>query len=136
MDADESAERLSGALSRGAVPDYTMGYLDGFLAGSGALLVHDPRLFGLIDGWLVEQNDAGFEASLPYLRRTFARFSAPERRALRDRARAVAAAATPPAGSDPDAPSRRAAGAPTPPPQPAPDLDLLDSILGLGGRDE
>ena len=127
MDADESAERLSGALSRGAAPDYTMGYLDGFLAGSGALLVHDPRLFGLVDGWLVDQNDAGFEASLPYLRRTFARFTAPERRALRDKARTMTVVASADAAPVPSSP---------PAAQPAPDLDLLDSILGLGGPDE
>jgi uncharacterized protein DUF5682 len=137
MEADESAERLSGALSRGAAPEYTMGYLDGFLAGSGALLVHDTRLFGLVDGWLVDQNDAGFEASLPYLRRTFARFSAPERRALRDKARALATATAPTGGSAATAPEPSPPGPAAPSsPEPAPDLDLLDSILGLGGPDE
>ena len=128
MDAEESADRLSGALSRGAVPEYTMGYLDGFLAGSGALLVHDTRLFALVDGWLVEQNDAGFEASLPYLRRTFARFSAPERRALRDRARAMAGADSA-AGASPTSRARDAGqppAGPTPPEQAPPGLDLLD----------
>jgi Family of unknown function (DUF5682) len=125
MEPSESAERLAGALSRGAGPEYTIGYLDGFLAGSGTLLVHDPRLFGLVDGWLADQSEAGFEATLPYLRRTFARFTTPERRALRDRARRLAEART-------DAPDQ-ADGPPSDAmTEPAPALDLLDSLLGLG----
>ena len=88
MDQDEAATRLAAALSQGAGPEYTIGYLDGFLAGSGMLLVHDRRLFGLVDDWLATQSDDGFTATLPYLRRTFARFTAAERRSLRDQARA------------------------------------------------
>jgi len=133
MDADESADRLSGALSRGAAPEYTIGYLDGFLSGSGALLVHDQRLFGIVDGWLVEQNEAGFEATLPYLRRTFSRFTAPERRGLRDRARAMQSTGA--AKPTPEAAPAEEAATQAPAPAP-PDLDLLDSILGLGGPDE
>jgi uncharacterized protein DUF5682 len=76
MDPDGAAIRLSSALSAGAGAEYTMGYLDGFLAGSGTLLVHDTRLFRLVDTWLIEQTDEGFEGTLPYLRRTFARFTA------------------------------------------------------------
>ena len=134
MEPAELADRLAGALSRGATPEYTIGYVDGFLAGSGALLVHDPRLFGIVDGWLTGQSDAGFEAALPYLRRTFARFTTPERRALRDRAGRLRTAA---AGGD--AVEGAALPGPTEDPasnhegEPAPTLDLLDSLLGLGG---
>jgi hypothetical protein len=128
IDPDEAAVRLSAALSAGAGPEYTMGYLDGFLAGSGSLLVHDTRLFRLVDAWVVEQTDEGFEGTLPYLRRTFARFTAPERRALRDRARQlVAAGAVSDAPPEPVAPVEPGSTS-----EPAPALDLLDSLLGLG----
>jgi hypothetical protein len=125
MDPPEAADRLAAALSRGASPEYTIGYLDGFLAGSGALLVHDRRLFELVDDWLSGQNDDGFTASLPYLRRTFSRFTAAERRALRDRSRQRTLASTPvdAAASMPATPSTETGLS----------LDVLDSLLGLGG---
>jgi hypothetical protein len=126
MAPDEAATRLSAALSAGAGPEYTMGYLDGFLAGSGTLLVHDTRLFRLVDEWLVEQTDEGFEGTLPYLRRTFARFTPAERRALRDRARQTAASPGSAVLSE---------GAPATS-EPAPALDLLDSLLGFGDPGE
>lgn len=127
MDPAEAADRLAAALSRGAGPEYTIGYLDGFLAGSGTLLVHDPRLFGLVDDWLAEQSDDGFTSTLPYLRRTFARFTEAERRALRDRSRRRAAEPAQVPG-EPERPDEQPAAAPA--------LDVLDSLLGLGGDDK
>ena len=123
MDQDESATRLAAALSQGAGPEFTIGYLDGFLAGSGMLLVHDRRLFGLVDDWLATQSDDGFTATLPYLRRTFARFTAAERRSLRDQARARTTS-DPPAPGDGAETSTEAS--------PSTDLDVLDALLGLG----
>ena len=123
MDQDESATRLAAALSQGAGPEYTIGYLDGFLAGSGMLLVHDRRLFGLVDDWLATQSDDGFTATLPYLRRTFARFTASERRSLRDQARARTTSDPTPHGDGGTAATD--AG-------PTTDLDVLDALLGLG----
>jgi hypothetical protein len=89
LDPDGVARRLSAAISRGATPPEAAAFLEGFLAGPGALLVHDPRLFRLIDDWLCEQPGEAFAAVLPLLRRTFSRFSPAERRTLGDRVRVV-----------------------------------------------
>jgi len=61
--------------------------VEGFLAGSGQLLLHDDALWGLIDDWLVMLREESFVALLPLLRRAFSNFTAPERRQLGDRAR-------------------------------------------------
>jgi hypothetical protein len=61
--------------------------VEGFLAGSGQLLLHDDALWRLIDGWLLGLREETFVALLPLLRRAFSAFAAPERRQLGDRAR-------------------------------------------------
>ena len=60
-------------------------WLEGFLAGGELLLIHDRRLWGLLDGWLNELPPERFVDILPLLRRTFARFSAAARRQLQER---------------------------------------------------
>ena len=50
-------------------------WLEGFLSGGGALLVHDPWLWQLIDQWIIELQINEFRAVLPMLRRTFSAFS-------------------------------------------------------------
>jgi hypothetical protein len=61
--------------------------VEGFLAGSGQLLLHDDALWRLIDDWLVHLREDTFVALLPLLRRSFSAFAGPERRQLGDRAR-------------------------------------------------
>ena len=58
------------------------GWAEGFLAGSGLLLVHDDKLLALVDGWLAGLSADAFAAVLPALRRTFGGFAPPERRAI------------------------------------------------------
>jgi hypothetical protein len=82
---DEVLRRLSLALSQAAEPAHAAAWLEGFLRGSGQLLVHDDRLFALIDAWLIELTSDSFAALLPLLRRTFAAFTGPERRMLGER---------------------------------------------------
>jgi hypothetical protein len=62
-------------------------WAEGFLAGSGLLLVHDRKLLGLTDSWLAGLSDDTFTAVLPALRRTFGGFAPPERRAIGEQAR-------------------------------------------------
>jgi Family of unknown function (DUF5682) len=79
---DETGLRMSRALSAAApVPD-AAGWAEGFLAGSGLLLVHDDKLLALADGWLAGLTADAFTAVLPALRRTFGGFAPPERRAI------------------------------------------------------
>ncbi|MEY9945583.1 hypothetical protein ABH937_002663 [Kitasatospora sp. GAS1066B] len=76
LDAAEAARSLRLVLSRAAVPADAAGWVEGFLSGGGALLLHDPRLLTLLDGWLAEVPGDTFIDLLPLLRRTFATLEA------------------------------------------------------------
>ena len=80
--ADEAASRMSRALSAAVPAPAAAGWAEGFLAGSGLLLVHDDKLLALVDGWLAGLSADAFAAVLPALRRTFGGFAPPERRAI------------------------------------------------------
>ena len=80
--SDEAGVRMSRALSAAAPAPAAAGWAEGFLAGSGLLLVHDDKLLTLADGWLAGLSADVFAAVLPALRRTFGGFAPPERRAI------------------------------------------------------
>jgi len=82
----EAALRMTREMSAGAAVAAAAGWAEGFLAGSGLLLVHDDALLGLADGWLAALSADDFRAVLPALRRTFGAFAAPERRAIGEKA--------------------------------------------------
>jgi hypothetical protein len=82
---DEAATRFSLALSRAADPAYSAAWSEGFLQGSGILLVNDQALWQVVDGWVTGLHEEHFQQQLPILRRTFSTFQAPERRALGER---------------------------------------------------
>ena len=83
---EEAAERMTRELSAGAPAVSAAGWAEGFLSGSGLLLVHDQRLLRLTDGWLAGLDADTFQAVLPALRRTFGAFAPPERRAIGEQA--------------------------------------------------
>ncbi|MGW6197173.1 DUF5682 family protein [Kribbella sp. NPDC055110] len=85
----EVALRLGRSLSPGTATADAAGYVEGFLAGGGLLLVHDERLLAMVDGWLAAIPDDAFVEVLPLLRRTFGTFAAPERRSIGARARVL-----------------------------------------------
>jgi hypothetical protein len=85
----EVALRLGRALTPGTPTADAAGYVEGFLAGGGLLLVHDEHLLALVDAWLGAIPDDAFLEVLPLLRRTFGTFAAPERRSIGTRARAL-----------------------------------------------
>jgi len=106
--ADDAGIRMSLALSAAAPAHAAAGWAEGFLAGSGLLLVHDGALLALADGWLAGLSADAFTAVLPALRRTFGGFTPPERRAIGQQAARLDGtgrrpAATAPAGDDLDA---------------------------------
>ena len=82
----EAGMRMSRALSAAVPPPAAAGWAEGFLAGSGLLLVHDDKLLALADGWLAGLTADAFTAVLPALRRTFGGFTPPERRAIGQKA--------------------------------------------------
>jgi hypothetical protein len=83
---EESARRMSLALSRAADPPAAAAWIEGFLKGSGIALLHDDALWAVLDTWVDTLHPDTFTALLPLLRRTFSTFSAPERRQMGQRA--------------------------------------------------
>ncbi|WP_028648668.1 DUF5682 family protein [Nocardiopsis sp. CNT312] len=82
LEPGELRRRLGRAMSPGTEPAEAAAWLEGFLQGSGLILVHDPALLGLIDTWLLGLPEERFTAVLPLLRRTFGAFDGPERREI------------------------------------------------------
>ena len=74
--------RLSRALSVGATPANGAAFVEGFLAGSGTVLVHDRELLEVIDAWVSGLAPDAFNNTVPLLRRTFGSFEPAERRQL------------------------------------------------------
>ncbi|MBS0198186.1 MAG: hypothetical protein JSR77_15640 [Planctomycetes bacterium] len=81
-DADLAAARIALALSPGNDPGQASAWVEGFLSGSGAVLVHDARLLAIIDRWVCSLPAATFEQVCPIARRTFSTFARPERRMI------------------------------------------------------
>lgn len=87
VEAEEAAVALSLALSRAADPGAAAGWIEGFLSGSGLVILHDDRLWGLVDGWLAGLSGEHFNEIVPILRRAFSKFPPAERRMLGEKAR-------------------------------------------------
>ena len=85
--AEEAAATLHYWLSPAQAPGEAVGWLEGFLQGSGLLLIHHAALRELLDAWLRALPEDLFREQLPLLRRTFSRFTGPEREKLLDLAR-------------------------------------------------
>ncbi len=75
----ETAIRMEYSLSQATPPLEAAQWLEGFLQGSGLLLLHNHSLWSLLDAWVDGLNEDIFRDTLPLLRRTFSRFPAPER---------------------------------------------------------
>ncbi|GHF48827.1 hypothetical protein GCM10018790_28190 [Kitasatospora xanthocidica] len=76
LDSEEAGRRLRLVLSVASAPADAAGWVEGFLTGGGALLLHDPRLLALLDEWLTGVSGEVFTDVLPLLRRTFAALEA------------------------------------------------------------
>ncbi len=88
LTAQDAQRRLARALSaRDGLGDATA-WLEGFLRGSGSLLLRDEPLWELFDQWLSDLPGEAFEAALPLLRRAFSQFTGPERAQMGAKARA------------------------------------------------
>ncbi|MCX5688884.1 MAG: DUF5682 family protein [Planctomycetota bacterium] len=96
--ADETAAKLSFALSPGNDPQHASAWLEGFLADSGLVLVHDPHMLGVIDQWVTGLPRDVFEQICPIARRTFATFERPLRRQIGERLRSMSASGSQGAG--------------------------------------
>ena len=85
LERDAVAVSMRRWLSLAHDPGDAAGWLDGFLAGSAVILVHDPALLSIVDGWVAQVEPEAFDDLLPLLRRTFSEFAKPERRMIGER---------------------------------------------------
>lgn len=79
LEQETVARHFGFALSPGMPALAAAAWLEGFLHGGGALLVHDRSLLDLVDAWLTSLEHDIFQSALPLVRRTFGTFSKPER---------------------------------------------------------
>lgn len=91
-DAEATATALGLALAPAQPTAYATAWIEGFLRGSGLVLIHHRALFDLLDTWLGSLAEDTFRETVPLLRRAFAEFSQPERRQIMDLAAAGPAA--------------------------------------------
>ncbi|MFE7189130.1 DUF5682 family protein [Kitasatospora sp. NPDC057541] len=128
LDSAEAGRRLGLVLSAANSPADAAGWIEGFLTGGGALLLHDPRLLGLLDGWLTGVPAEVFTDVLPLLRRTFATLEAGVRHTVGGRVAAgpLGPGNAEPAGEEAELDRARAEAA----------LPVVALLLGLPTGDE
>jgi hypothetical protein len=86
---------MSRALSPGEDPERGASWIEGFIGTSGLVLVHDPELLAVLDGWMAGVAPDAFTNVLPLLRRAFSVLPAGERRRLGERLREPKGGQTP-----------------------------------------
>ncbi len=89
---DDAAVRVGRALSYGVDAAAKAAWVEGFFADGALLLIHDPALRALLDGWVGELTEAEFTDMLPLVRRTFGTFTPAERRTIAGRLSSTAGA--------------------------------------------
>jgi hypothetical protein len=82
---EQVAQALSLACTNPIQPLSSAEWLEGFLQGSGLLLVMSDQLWQILQAWVASLPGDTFVELLPLLRRTFATFEAAERRQLGER---------------------------------------------------
>ncbi|MGD1865410.1 MAG: DUF5682 family protein [Phormidesmis sp.] len=87
LQGTEAARRLGLALSLANEPAQAAAWVEGFLQGSGLLILLDDSIWQVLDDWVTGLTNDAFTALLPLLRRTFSNFPAPERRQMGERVR-------------------------------------------------
>ncbi len=75
------------SMSPAVSPAVAASWLEGFLKGSGTLLLVDNDLWTVINSWVQHLDDENFMHVLPLLRRTFSNFTATERRKIGEKAK-------------------------------------------------
>jgi hypothetical protein len=79
LNGDDTANQMRYALSSTTDAEQSALWLEGFLYGSGLLLVHMPALWEILDEWIDDLPEPVFQETLPLLRRSFSTFTPPER---------------------------------------------------------
>ena len=79
---NQCAQQIAYALSPGNALHETANWMEGFLHGSGLLLIHNPSLWTILDEWIAALPMQAFQEVLPLLRRSFSNFSTTERQKM------------------------------------------------------
>lgn len=82
---EQTARHMGLALSHAIDRVQAAAWIEGFLQGSGLVLIHDHKLWSIIDDWVSGLDPEAFTETLPLLRRTFSTFAQPERRQMGER---------------------------------------------------
>ncbi len=85
---DQIDTQFSYSLSSTNEPTDVAAWVEGFLKGSGMILVYDNKLWNLVYRWVEQLNEDVFMELLPILRRTFSKFEYAERRQIGEKAKA------------------------------------------------
>ncbi len=79
---ETTSTRMQFELSKAEKTMYKAYWLEGFLQGSAAVLIHNPQFWNLLDKWVTEVKMQYFKEVVPILRRTFSAFSSNEKRKM------------------------------------------------------
>lgn len=82
IEGEALVTRFYYAMSTATAPATAAAWLEGFLKGSGTILLIDNNLWDVVNRWVEQLEEEIFMQVLPLLRRTFANFSKPERKKL------------------------------------------------------
>ena len=83
---DIAAGHMSYFLSMGNTALSAAQWVEGFLFGSGLLLIINPKMWNILDSWVNQLEMEQFQDVLPLLRRTFSEFTVPERQKMMEMA--------------------------------------------------
>jgi hypothetical protein len=90
LEEGELHRRARLALSLAAPVFQAAAWIEGLLRGSGLVLLHQDALWLALDHWLADIGSETFVELLPVLRRSFAGFQPPERRAMAEKVKKLA----------------------------------------------
>jgi hypothetical protein len=88
LEGDALVKLFHYRMSSAVAANLSAAWLEGFLKGSGTVLLVDEGLWQLVNSWVAQLEAAQFTEVLPLLRRTFSTFTSPERRKIGERAKA------------------------------------------------
>ncbi|QHS61681.1 DUF5682 family protein [Chitinophaga agri] len=94
LSGSELVRAFSYAMSSATPPAIAAAWLEGFLKGSGTLLLVDNDLWTVVSNWMHQLEEEAFKQLLPLLRRTFSGFTKAERRKLGEKAKGGSAGTT------------------------------------------
>ena len=88
IDEEEAFKLIRLALSLANDPKEVASWVEGFLRGSGMILIYDNRLWNLLYEWVAGLQETQFMELLPFIRRAFSKFEYGERKQIGQKAKA------------------------------------------------